>query len=249
MANSEFDFIMDSEFNNTGDLIGLDMELNGGEMLGRLRKLSPFKRFQVLRKLTKKSIPSRGSRRDMEKHFKSLPVRVRRELARGKMRLGDWGIYSTKSVNSKTIKLFETQDDREVSISNVSNAKLAKNQVLMVSKITVRAGVVAAAIPGSPTPDEIKAIKFEGIEAFPALANGDWSLKSNKIQVVPDNTPMQKFNTQGDNTAKLGQYIIDNPRPLHDAVLLEFVVELGTMTGIPQDLFIRVDLEGTVTTP
>ena len=241
--------ILDSEYNNAGDLIGLDHELNGGDFLGRLRNLSPLKRFQMLRKVTRKPTTSRGSRRDMEKHFRSLPKRVRAELAAGKMRLGDWSAYSIKAVGSKTVKLFETQDDKEVSLRNLSNAKLPKNMVLMVSEIQVLAGVAPAAVPGSPTADEIKATDFGTINDFPALANAEWSLKSNKVQVVPENHSCRKFVTDMNTTVNLGTYVLDNPRPVQDDVLLEFVIELGTMTNIPDDLFVRVELSGTVTTP
>lgn len=249
MATEDLDLILDSEFNNTGDLIGLDMELNGGEMLGKLRRLSPIKRFQVLRKLTKRSFPSRGSRREMEKHFKSIPKRVRAQLAAGKMRLGDFSIYSVKEVNSKTTKLFESQDDKEVSLRNVSNAKLPKNAVVMVHKVQVLAGVAPAATAGSPTNDEIKATSFNSIFAYPALVNGEWSLKANKTLLVPEHNSMQRFYTDHNNTIEIGTYVLDNPRPIHDDVDIEFTIELGTMLNIPTDLFVRVELIGTITTP
>lgn len=249
MNTSEMDLILDSEFNNAGDLIGLDTELNGGEMLGKLRSLSPLKRFQVLNKLTRKPMLSKGSRRDMEKHFKSLPKRVRAELASGKMRLGDWSAYSVKKVSSQTVKLFETQDDQEISISNVSNAKLPKNSVLMVSWIQLVAGEAPATGTNPPTIEQIKATDFKSISTYPALANANWSLKANKVQIVPEHASCRRFVTDNNQTINLGTYFLDNPRPIQDDVLLEFVIELGSMFNLPDNLHVRVEFGGSVTAP
>ena len=249
MATEDLDLILDSEYNNTGDLIGLDMELNGTEVLGRLNRMNPFKRFQVLRKITRRNIPSRGSRAQMEKHFKSLPKRIRAELAAGGLRLGDMVVYSIKAVNeTKTIKMFETQDTKEVGLRNISNAKLNKNQALLVDGIWLLQGQAPAATAGSPTTDEIKSTPFGSIGDVAALANGEWSLKANKVQLVPE-TSMRAFVTDGNTTINLGYYKLDNPRIIHDGVEIEFTVDLGTTNAIPQDTFLYVGLDGTITTP
>ncbi|MEM6269876.1 MAG: hypothetical protein AAF998_10585 [Bacteroidota bacterium] len=194
---------------------------------------------------------SRGSRAEMEKHFKSLPGRIKRELKMGKLRLGDQVIYSIASVGSSTtIKMFQTQDDKEVGLRNISNAKLPKNQAMLVSGIYLLAGQTTAAVPGSPTPDEIKSTHFQTIEQsnFAAIANGEFSLKANKVQIVPE-TSMRVFCTDQNAMWAQGFYKLHNPRLIHDDVLVECTLELGTVAGIPQDTQIYVGLYGTMTTP
>ena len=56
-----------------------------------------------------------GSRAEFEKFMPEVPERIQDELHNGKLRLGDQIVYSIKPVNgSKTIKMFETQDQKEV---------------------------------------------------------------------------------------------------------------------------------------
>lgn len=212
----------------TGDLIGLDGR-------GKAR----FKHR------------SKGSRAEMEKFFKQLPGHIKRELRGSKLRLGDHMIYSIKPVGtSKTIKMFESQDQKEVGLRNVSNAKLPKNQALLVSGIYLLAGTTAAAVPGSPTPDEVKSTHFQTIEQanFAAIANGEFSLESNKVTIVPE-TSMRIFCTDNNGMWAQGFYKLHNPRVIHDNVDIECTLELGTVTGIPQDTHIYVGLFGTITTP
>ncbi len=84
---------------------------------------------------------SKGSRAEMEKHFKELPAHIREGLKKGELRLADTVIYSIKPALQTTIKMFETQDVQEIGLRNISNAKLPKNQALLVSGIILLAGV------------------------------------------------------------------------------------------------------------
>lgn len=232
------------EFNNQGDLFGFDddQELYG-ELMGVLKKLHPIKRRKIINRITAPPIKSKGSRLEFEKHFKEVPKHIKQDLKKGHLRLADTIIYSTKPVTSKTIKLFETQDDKEIGLRNISNAKLPKNQSLIVSGIILLAGTSADA-----SKDAIMATKFEGIEKFPAIANGEFSLKSNKKQIVPD-TSNNLFKTEWFNQVPVGYYKLSNPRLIQDDVLIELTVELGTTTDIPANTHIWVGLHGTITTP
>ena len=187
---------------------------------------------------------SKGSRAEMEKHFKELPAHIKAQLAAGNLRLADTIIYSIKPVaNSKTIKMFETQDDKQIGVRNISNAKLAKNQVLLVSGIILLAGVAADA-----TPDASMATGFAKLEDFPALANGESDLKANKKVIFPE-TSNNVFKTLGLNTVPVGYYKLANPRLIEDDVLIEYTINLGTTTGIAANTYLFVGLHGTVTTP
>lgn len=230
------------DYNNVGALLGLD-GLDGEELLGALRRMNPIKRAKTINKLASPGAQSRGSRAEMEKHFSELPAHIKEALSKGELRLADTVIYSIKPVSSKTIKLFETQDDKEIGIRNVSNAKLPKNQALLVSGIVLLAGVSA-----DQTKDKVMATNFAALEAIPALANGEFSLKSNKKQIVPE-TSNNVFKTSNMHNVPIGYYKLANPRLIHDDILMEFTVELGTMDGVAANTQIFVGLHGTITTP
>ncbi len=232
------------EYNNAGALIGLeDNDELLGEVMGALKRMNPIQRMKTVTKLATPPQPSKASRAEMEKHFNELPSHIKDALAKGDLRLADTIIYSIKPVGSKTIKLFETQDDKEIGLRNISNAKLPKNQAFLVSGIILLAGVSADA-----SKDKIMATSFANIDAIPALANGEFSLKSNKKQIVPE-TSNNVFKTGNLNLVPAGYYKLANPRLIHDDILVEMTIELGTMDGIAANTQIWAGLHGTITTP
>jgi len=230
------------EYNNQGALLGLE-GVDDGELLGALRKMNPIQRLRMVSKLSNTGSPSKGSRAEMEKFFGELPVNIKEALVKGELRLADSIIYSIKPVTSKTIKLFETQDDKEIGLRNISNSKLPKNQAFLVSGIILLAGTSADA-----SKDKIIATNYKGLEDFPAIANGEFNLKSNKKQIVPE-TSNAVFKSGNNRNVPLGYYKLANPRLIHDDVLIEMTVELGSMEGIPQNTYIYAAMHGTITTP
>ena len=230
------------EYNNQGALLGLE-GVEDGELLGALRKMNPVQRLRMVSKLSNTGSPSKGSRAEMEKFFGELPVHIKEALVKGELRLADSIIYSIKPVTSKTIKLFETQDDKEIGLRNISNSKLPKNQAFLVSGIILLAGTAADA-----TKDKVIATNYKGLEEFPAIANGEFNLKSNKKQIVPE-TSNTVFKTSNYRNVPLGYYKLSNPRLIQYDVLIEMTVELGSMEGIPQNTYIYAAMHGTITTP
>src|SRR6478735_7951807 len=192
------------EYNNQGALLGLD-GADDAELLGALRRMNPIQRMKTMNKMTN-TPSSKGSRAEMEKFFGELPPHIKEGLVRGELRLADSTIYSIKPVSSKTIKMFETQDDKEIGLRNISNAKLPKNQAFLVSGIFLLAGTSA-----DNTKDKIIATNFKGLEDFPAIANGEFNLKSNKKQIVPE-TGNMVFKTANYRHVPLGYYKLANPR-------------------------------------
>ena len=154
-------------------------------------------------------------------------------------------LYSIKPINSKTIKLFETQDDKEVGLRNISNAKLPKNFVFLVSGIYLLAGVSADINDKEKT----KATDFKSVTTYPAIANAEFSLRANKKQIIPEGNIVRKFITDNDHSRQLGYFKLDNPRLIKDDELIEFIIELGTMTGLDPNAVVYVGLDGTGTTP
>jgi len=234
--------LMDSEYTNPTELMGLgDVE---EELLGDLKRLNPLARAKALQKLVKRPIPSQGSRAEFEKFFVELPKHIKEQLLQGKLRLADHLIYTIKPVNgAKTIKMFESQDVKEVGLRNISNAKLPKNMALLVSGIFFLQGEAA-----SLGVDDLKVVKFETIENLGALANGEFKLKANKKQLVSD-TSNRNFVTSQFDMVPMGFYKLANPRLIHDDIDIEFEIELGTVNGINPNTVIYIGLSGTATIP
>lgn len=234
--------LMESEYTNPTELMGFgEVE---EELLGDLKRLNPLARAKAMQKLMKKPIPSQGSRAEFEKFFVELPKHIKEQLLQGKLRLADHLIYTIKAVNgAKTIKMFESQDVKEVGLRNISNAKLPKNMALLVSGIYMLQGEAA-----SQGVDDLKVVKFETIENVGALANGEFKLKANKKQLVSDTSNRNFVTTQFDMVPK-GFYKLANPRLIHDDIDIEFEIELGTINGINPNTVIYIGLAGTATIP
>lgn len=231
-----------NEYNNSGALLGLDA-VEHEELLGALKKMNPIQRMRVMNKLAGGVPASKGSRAEMEKHFHELPQNIKDALLKGELRLADTIIYSLKPVNSKTIKMFETQDVKEVGLRNISNAKLPKNQALLVSGIFLLAG-----IPVDATSDNVIAAKYGQLEDFPSIANGEFSIKANKKVIMPESS-IAMFKTAGSHFVPQGYYKLANPRLIADDILLEATIDLGSMTGLDPKTWMYIGLHGTITTP
>lgn len=233
---------MNSEYNNAGELMGIN-DLTP-EMAGYIGSLDAVTKQKVINKVAKKPQPSQGSRAEMEKYFSELPDPIKTGLLDGKLRLADHVIYSVKAVNaSKTIKMFESQDVKEVGLRNISNGKLPKNMAMIVSGIYVLAGVAA-----SGGADDIKSTNYDVIDAKYALCTGEFTLKSNKKQIL-SGAAMTLFKTTGFSLVPKGYYKLANPRIIQDDVDIDFDIELGTTTGIAANTYITIGLHGTVTIP
>jgi hypothetical protein len=234
--------LMESEYTNPTELLGLN-EMDT-ELLGYLNALNPVQRAKAMSKIVKRHIPSQGSRAEFEKFFVELPKHIKEQLLQGKLRLADQLIYTIKPIKgAKTIKMFESQDVKEVNLRNISNAKLPKNMALLVSGIYLLHGVA-----DSLDIDDIKTTKFDSIENIGALANGEFKLKANKKQLVSDTSNRKFVTTQFDMVPK-SFYKLANPRLIHDDVDIEFEIELGTIKGLDANSVLYVGLEGTATIP
>lgn len=230
------------DYNNMGALLGVDGSDNE-ELLGALKRMNPIARQKTINKLASNGAPSRGSRAEMEKHFNELPPHIKTALAKGELRLADTIIYSYKKVASRTTKLWETQDTKTIGINSLSGAKLPKNQALLVSGIILLVGV-----PTSTSSDDIMSATYDRIEGYPAIANGEFNIKANKKVIMPE-TSNYIFRTGNNQNVPQGYYKLANPRLIHDDVLIEATVELGTVAGLNANTHIFVGLHGTITTP
>ena len=67
------------EYNNAGALLGLE-GAESEELLGALRRMNPIARQRTINKLANPGAGSKGSRAEMEKHFRELPDSVQKLL-------------------------------------------------------------------------------------------------------------------------------------------------------------------------
>ncbi|HJV19392.1 MAG TPA: hypothetical protein VJ552_05885 [Sediminibacterium sp.] len=230
------------EYNNQGGLLGVDM-LENPELMGMLGRMNPIKRQRTINRLTGTGIPSKGSRAEMEKFFSELPQNIKDGLKKGELRLADTVIYSIKPATTTTIKMFETQDDKDTGLRNISSAKLPKNQAMLVSGIYMLAGTGT-----DSTKPKVLSADYIGLENFNAIANGEFTLVSNRKQIVPP-TSNSVFKTNSYHSVPSGYYKLANPRLIHDDIQIEFTIEMGSLDGIAAHTHIYVGLHGTITTP
>lgn len=230
-----------NEYNNSGALLGLE-GIGGHNLLGELNNMPPIQKQLMVNRLTA-PMRSIGSRAEMEKHFSELPQHIKEGLLKGELRLADTVIYSIKPANTNTIKLFETHDVKDMGIRNLANAKLPKNQAFLVSGIILLAGNAV-----DNTRDKIIGTAFDKVEAFPVIANGEFSLKANKKQIMPE-TSCNVFKTSNMKQVPIGYYKLANPRLIEDDVQIEMTIEIGSMNGLSETTYIYGAIHGTITTP
>lgn len=165
-------------------------------------------------------------------------------MLQGRLRLADHTIYSIKAIGgAKTIKMFESQDVKEVNLRNISNAKLPKNMAMMVSGIYLLQGIAL-----STASEDLKKTKFDTLFNTPTLANGEFKLKANKKQLVSD-TSNRDFITDEFHLVPKGFLKLANPRLITDDIDIEFEIELGTAAGLDPNAVLYVGLKGTATIP
>lgn len=234
--------VIESEYNNAGDLVGLgDLD---NELLGALAKMNPIQKAKTLAAVTKKPIPSKGSRAEMEKFFPELPAHIKDGLVKGNLRLSDTIIYTIKPISGqKTVKMFESQDTKEVGLRNIDRGRLPKNMALLVSGIILLQGVAATA-----GVDDIKSANYAELDDKGALATGEITLKQNKKSIIAD-TSLAVFRTANFTMVPRGYYKLHNPRLIQDDVEIECDIELGSTTGIAANTYFFLGLHGTVTIP
>lgn len=102
----------------------------------------------------------RPSRAEMLAFLQSNEVtkEIKELLDATKLKLADKGIYTIKQCKGQTIKLFETQDQKEIGLRNIANAKLDKQHYLLASGIILKAGyaeIELGANDGEPTDGQL----------------------------------------------------------------------------------------------
>jgi len=189
------------------------------------------------------------SLRDQAKKFDPAMVKVATGIKEGRLQLADTAYYAIKFAgNRANIDLFETQDAKEIGITNVTQAKLQKDRLFLCNRIILLAAEINGDLPGSDS--ELKRVmkqtNFDSIKRVAGLQNGVFSLVANK-KIIIDERPMQEFVTDNNFMTNLGTYFLESPRFIRDDEEFEFTIELGD--DAPEKTLIKVVLAGTATVP
>ncbi|GAB4242756.1 MAG: hypothetical protein Tsb0034_20340 [Ekhidna sp.] len=189
------------------------------------------------------------SLREQGKKFDPAMVKVAEGIKEGRLQLSDSAYYSIKYAGDKaTIHLFETQDAKEIGVTNVTQSKLPKDRLFLCNRIILLAKEFEGDIPQSDTAWKqlIKSTNFDSIKSVAGLQNGVWTFIANKKLIV-DERPMQEFITDNNLQVNLGTYYFENPRFIRDDEEFEFTIELGD--DAPDKTLVKVVLAGTSTVP
>ncbi len=189
------------------------------------------------------------SLRESGKKYDPAMVKVAEGIKEGRLQLSDSAYYSIKYAGDRaTIHLFETQDAKEIGVTNVTQSKLPKDRLFLCNRIMLLAEEFEGDIPNSDTAWKqlIKSTNFDSIKSVAGLQNGVWTFVANK-KIIVDERPMQEFVTDNNMQVNLGTYYLENPRFIRDDEEFEFTIELGD--DAPDKTLVKVVLAGTSTVP
>ena len=189
------------------------------------------------------------SLKDAGKKHDPAMVKVAEGIKEGRLQLADSAYYAIKWAGNKaTIHLYETQDAKEIGITNVTQAKLPKDRLFLCNRIILLAAEFEGEIPESDLEWKrvIKSTDFNSIKQVAGLQNGVFTFMANK-KIIIDERPNQEFVTDGNSTINIGTYYLESPRFVRDDEEFEFMIELGD--DAPEKTLIKVVLAGTSTVP
>lgn len=189
------------------------------------------------------------SLRDQAKKYDKAMVDVATKIKEGNLILADAAYYSVKFAgNRANIDMFETQDAKEIGITNVTQSKLQKDRLFLCNRIILLAAEIEGDLPenDSQLKRVMKQTNFDSIKKVAGLQNGVFSLVANKKTII-DERPMLEFVTDNDHSTNLGTYYLESPRFIRDDEEFELNLELGG--DAPEKTLIKVVLAGTVTIP
>lgn len=264
MENDILDQIENSEFENVSGLLG---DVSEEELLA-VAKRNPKKLKRVVSKASTKvkssgatnavasAVPQAASRSEFEARFTSLKPELKQGLLNKTMQLSDTVIYVTKSIDgAKTVKMFEDSDNKLVGVSNISSAKLEKNEVFLCSGIQVLYGKGTST--GNTQTNVATVPNWELLPHF--LECGEFTFRASGKTLIDkmSNSVFKNYMTEkisnatstivggtsfGDGNLP-GFYKLANPKLIETQQAIEFTLEW--LATAPQYSYIRVNLFGT----
>lgn len=230
------DSLFDSEYDDTLTLTGVDDEEEQEELLGRIWR-NPSSRRKLTRKIFKRSKPSysgrTSSRQDFQRRFKQLPKTTRQGLLKKQKQLVDTTLYVVKDISgSKIVKMFQDDDNKVVTLSNISGGKLEKGNFMTLKGIQFLYGV-------APDGEDYKKVNFGILPDF--IRNGEFEFTANGSILIPSRS-LEVFDTTGMQIRR-GYNELVNPKMLETQQPLEFEAEWAAHA--PERAYLKIILHGT----
>ena len=194
-----------------------------------------------------------ASGKEMAAMVSMLNPELQEALKKGTKKLADAAIYVVKSVkDAKNVKMFEDSDDKQIGVSNISKAKLEKNEVLCLSAIQVLYGVGETA---NLTPENVATIDWGELPS--EIQNGEFTFRSSSTTLLDHlsnqifkNHKVSEIQASSANVGgvafgqgEVGFYKLANPSLISTQEAIDMFVEWGKT--ISANGFIKVVLYGT----
>ena len=233
---NENDEIFDSEYEDSLVLTGVDDENEQEELLGRIWR-NPVRRKRLVKHFFSKAKRVVGgkttSRDDFQRRFRQLPKSMRQGLLNKQKQLVDTTLYVVKDISSsKIIKMFQDDDNKVVSMSNISGGKLEKGNYMILKGIQLLYGV-------APEGQDYKTVNFGVVPDF--IRNGEYEFTANGSILIPSRS-LEVFDTTNMQIRR-GYNELVNPKMLETQQPLEFEAEWGAHA--PERAYLKIILHGT----
>jgi hypothetical protein len=231
------DNIFDSEYDDTLTLTGVDDEEQQEELLGRIwrhpRSRKRFVRNMFNRHRRMPIVGRTSSRDDFQRRFKQLPKDTRRGLLKKQKQLVDTTLYVVKEISgSKIIKMFQDDDNKIVTLSNISGGKLEKGNFMTLKGIQLLYGV-------ADKDQDYRTVNFGMLPDF--IRNGEYEFTANGSILIPSRS-LEVFDTTGMQIRK-GYNELVNPKMLETQQPMEFEAEWAAHA--PERAYLKIILHGT----
>lgn len=225
------------EYDNTADLLGINME---GDLLGQIAALPKQRQAPALRAIINSkrpagSIAEANSRQEFERKFMQLPKDIREGLLKKRLQLADTRFYVVKDISTKNqIDVFQGTDQKNVAMGNLANQKLEKDNWFLLSAIRM----LYAVNPDKETADF-------GIIA-PYIMNGEFEFEAGNKKLVGliDN---EAFDTRNRTELQIGFYKLHSTKVIEPQVEIKMPVKFGA--AAPANAWLKVVLIGSSVIP
>lgn len=235
-----------------------DVQIEG---LAAFMRKNPRQARKALRKVSKPRISGRNqtSRDQMESRFSMLGKDLRQGLLKKTHQLVDGTIYNVKSVDGvKRVIFFEDDERKDIGLRNISNGKLDKNEVFLLSHIRILYGVGTSkeeTATGVATVTEWREIPANMIGEINFRADGRLVFDKMALQdyVHYERNEITVQNAAGSENVggygyaagqgRPGLRKLDNPKLLPTQTQLEMEIEWGA--AAPEYAFLKVELIGS----
>lgn len=234
---NELEMLMESEFGNTSELLGLDTETYQS-LMGVIKKLPPTQQIKAVQKIAK-NVPitlQRGSRNEMEIRFGQLPKEIRDGLLKKRLQLVDQRFYVVKEITSKSsVDIIVGTDQKAVGLANLATGKIEKDQWFILTAIKIGYAVSATK----------ESAEFGLPAAF--IKNGEFEMEAGNKKIVPL-IDAEAFNTTGRSDLEIGVYKLENPKMIEPQVEIKMPFKFATSAGASV-CWLKVTFIGTSVIP